>query len=89
MQPPLFTEDSDIGSSARVVCVRQYRRKGQNGMSDNKRETAAILYLVLPCYNEEEVLHSTAEQLKKKYADLMDSGKISRDSKIMFVNDGS
>ncbi|MGN1171834.1 MAG: glycosyltransferase, partial [Lachnospiraceae bacterium] len=58
-------------------------------MSDNKRQTAAILYLVLPCYSEEEVLHSTAEQLKKKYTDLMDGGKISRDSKIMFVNDGS
>lgn len=58
-------------------------------MSKNERETATILYLVLPCYNEEEVLRDTAEQLKKKYTELMDSGRIGRESKIMFVNDGS
>lgn len=48
-----------------------------------------VLYLVIPCYNEQEVLHETARQLKEKYENLMDSGKISKDSKICFVNDGS
>lgn len=58
-------------------------------MRDKDRKGTTILYLVLPCYNEEEVLHSTAEQLRKKYTELVDSGKISPESKIMFVNDGS
>ncbi len=47
------------------------------------------LYLVIPCYNEEEVLPETSKRLKEKYNALMDAGKISRDSKIVFVNDGS
>ncbi len=47
------------------------------------------LYLVIPCYNEEEVLPETSKRLKEKYAALMESGKISQDSKIVFVNDGS
>lgn len=48
-----------------------------------------VLYLVIPCYNEQEVLHETARQLKDKMTNLMNSGKISSDSKIVFVNDGS
>lgn len=48
-----------------------------------------ILYMVLPCYNEEEVLPETSRQLKEVMYGLMDAGKISRDSKVMFVNDGS
>ena len=48
-----------------------------------------VLYLVLPCYNEEEVLYDTASTLEKKYNDLIQTGTISPESKIMFVNDGS
>ena len=47
------------------------------------------LYLVIPCYNEEEVLPETAGRLKKKYDALMADGRISADSRIVFVNDGS
>lgn len=47
------------------------------------------LYLVIPCYNEEEVLPETAARLKEKMAALMDTGKISSDSRVVFVNDGS
>lgn len=54
-----------------------------------EREKNHILYLVLPCYNEEEVLPLTAEILEKKMYELMDKEVISRESKIMFVNDGS
>ena len=50
---------------------------------------SSILYLVLPCYNEEEVLHATAAALEEKYQILIEKGKISPESKIMFVNDGS
>lgn len=47
------------------------------------------LYLVIPCYNEEEVLPETSKRLKEKYTALMSAGKIDADSKIVFVNDGS
>ncbi len=47
------------------------------------------LYLVIPCYNEEAVLPETSKRLKEKYSALMNAGKISPDSKIVFVNDGS
>ena len=47
------------------------------------------LYMVLPCYNEEEVLPETAKRLKQKYHDLMAAGRISEKSRIVFVDDGS
>ncbi len=48
-----------------------------------------ILYLVVPCYNEQETLPSSAEKLKNKLAELCESKEISANSRIMFVNDGS
>lgn len=48
-----------------------------------------VLYVVVPCYNEEEVLPETSKRLKAKLEKLMGEDKISRSSKIMFVNDGS
>ncbi len=47
------------------------------------------LYLVIPCYNEEEVLPETAARLKEKVVSLIGKGKIDKDSRIVFVNDGS
>jgi len=47
------------------------------------------LYLVIPCYNEEEVLPETSSQLRKKIQSLIEKGKISPKSRIVFVNDGS
>lgn len=47
------------------------------------------LYIVVPCYNEEEVLRETAARLKEKLLKLISEGKIADDSRIMFVNDGS
>lgn len=47
------------------------------------------LYLVIPCYNEEAVLAETAKRLKEKYDSLISARKISSDSRIVFVNDGS
>lgn len=47
------------------------------------------LYLVVPCYNEEEILNSTALALETKMKNLIKNNKISEHSKIMFVNDGS
>lgn len=48
-----------------------------------------ILYLVIPCYNEEEVLPETAGRLKEKMAQLLEKGKIDARSRVVFVNDGS
>lgn len=47
------------------------------------------LYVVIPCYNEEEVLAETSKRLKEKFLSLIASGKIHPDSRITFVNDGS
>ncbi len=47
------------------------------------------LYIVIPCYNEEEVLPITAPMFLKKITDLASRGLISEDSRVLFVNDGS
>ena len=48
-----------------------------------------ILYIVIPCYNEEEMLPITIKALKDKINSLIDSKKISGQSKVMLVDDGS
>ena len=48
-----------------------------------------ILYIVIPCYNEQEVLPITAPLFRQKILDLSEKGKISADSKVLFVDDGS
>jgi len=47
------------------------------------------LYIVIPCYNEEEVLPITAPKFLEKLNSLIAKEKIHSDSRIMFVNDGS
>ena len=47
------------------------------------------LYIVIPFYNEEKVLPITSKQFLKELQTLIDNEKISQDSKILFVNDGS
>ena len=53
-------------------------------MKENK-----TLYIVVPCYKEEEVLPETSRRLAEKMKALMAAGKISEKSRVMFVNDGS
>ena len=48
-----------------------------------------VLYLVIPCYNEEEVLPETAKRLTEKLNTMIERNLISPDSKMVFVNDGS
>lgn len=50
---------------------------------------APILYIVIPCYNEEQVLPVTAPMFLKKITDLTAAGKISENSRVLFVDDGS
>lgn len=47
------------------------------------------VYLVVPCYNEEEVLPETRRRLEQKLRDMMESGRADADSRILFVDDGS
>ena len=57
-------------------------------MTEKKREIP-VLYLVVPCYNEEEVVEKTASVMGEKLSRLEREEKIAKGSKVMFVNDGS
>ncbi len=48
-----------------------------------------ILYLVIPCYNEQEVLPETARRLEAKLGGMIESGTVSPQSRVLFVDDGS
>lgn len=54
-----------------------------------QRDKKPNLYIVIPCYNEEKVLPITAPTFKKKIESLIEAGKVSEQSRVMFVNDGS
>lgn len=47
------------------------------------------LYLVVPCYNEQEVLPESSKRFLQKLHSLMQSGRISDESRVLFVDDGS
>ena len=47
------------------------------------------LYLAVPCYNEEAVLQDTTIKLLKKYKQLITEKKISDESRIVYIDDGS
>ncbi len=51
--------------------------------------TMTKLFLLVPCFNEEKALPITATALKGKMEELYKSGKISNDSRIVFIDDGS
>lgn len=48
-----------------------------------------VLYIVIPCYNEQEVLPVTSPMFLNKLNGLISAGKIAPESKIVFINDGS
>lgn len=57
--------------------------------SSEGKNMESILYLVIPCYNEQEVLKETARQLEGKLGRMICAGLISGESRVVFVNDGS
>jgi len=48
-----------------------------------------VLYMVVPCYNEEQVLEETTKRLTEKLTDMIARKKINEKSRILYVNDGS
>ncbi len=52
-------------------------------------DKAAVLYMVIPCYNEEAVLGETSRRLLDMFSDMRKQDLIDEKSKIVFVNDGS
>ena len=48
-----------------------------------------LLWIIVPCYNEQEVLPMTAPLFREELEKMISAGKVSRKSRILFVNDGS
>lgn len=55
----------------------------------NTSVRGGILYVVIPCYNEEDALPETVKRLREKMNSLISSGMISESSRVMLVDDGS
>lgn len=56
---------------------------------EEQQRRGNTLYLVVPCYNEDDILYHTAQVMQDKLDRLIEENKISNKSKVMFVNDGS
>lgn len=56
---------------------------------ESVKKVKKVLTIIVPCYNEEDVLPETFKELGNILINLMNRNKISRESKILFVNDGS
>lgn len=54
-----------------------------------EQQITPVLYIVIPCYNEETVLPITAPIFLQKILKLIESKKINIESRVLFVNDGS
>ena len=55
----------------------------------NERSHAPMFFLVIPCFNEEEVLHETASRLRTKFDQLIQDRLADPESRVLFVDDGS
>ena len=56
---------------------------------EGRMKTLPILYIVVPCYNEEEALPLSAPVFRKKLGDLIERGAVAPESRIVLVDDGS
>lgn len=61
----------------------------ENTIEEIEENAAPVVFLVVPCYNEEEVLPETARQLTEQLASLIEGGLASPGSRMLFVDDGS
>lgn len=53
------------------------------------KERVPVLWIIIPCYNEEEVLPVTAPIFLEKLQQLMSEGRVDKQSRILLINDGS
>ena len=74
--------------AVRIMSRKQGGRKWMFYSERNQR-MLPVLYMVIPCYNEQEVLPVTSKLFLDKLLDLVSKEKIHPDSRILFVNDGS
>lgn len=74
---------------ASSVTERSSVLRGNNYGGYIKMSKAVKLYLVMPCYNEEEILEMSSVKAQKLYDRLMETQVITSDSRIVFVDDGS
>lgn len=58
-------------------------------MTEDRRNTQPFLVIVVPCYNESEVIEQTTSVLNQKIVDLVSAGTIGSNSRILYVDDGS
>ena len=70
---------------------QEQRQQGvQTGAADEGEvQPRPLLWMVIPCYNEEEVLPVTAPMFREELDRLVQTGRVSDKSRILFVNDGS
>jgi len=68
----------------KVIISNIYNQGGKKKVSERKR-----LYIVIPCYNEEDVLPETEKRLTIKLENMIENNLISSKSRIVFVDDGS
>lgn len=69
--------------------MEEHSTETTENLQNRQNREVPVLYLVVPCYNEEEVVERTAAVMGDKLRRLQQEGKIRKGSKIMFVNDGS
>ena len=62
---------------------------GNDNLKKNMHRSLPVLWIVIPCYNEQEVLPITAPMFLEKIIQLQQDGLIDKESRILFVNDGS
>ena len=66
------------------ICYNVLRFQSERGVF-----MPPVLYIIVPCYNEQEVISITAPRFLKKLKQLIREGKIADNSRILFVDDGS
>ena len=79
------------------VIVRHSHNVGRDVLNDrhlnvippDSRDKVPLLCIVVPCYNEEEVLPQSGSILASTVDNLIGKGKVSPESRIIFVDDGS
>lgn len=74
--------------------MSQYSNSSATETEKNDRIPSArtflpVLYYVIPCYNEQEVLPETSSRLRRMLEEMIQEKTVSPDSRICFVNDGS